>query len=851
MKRINAVLLIVLWVVFLSPGLTAAGTGEEDIIPTVKSSTPVNPDLFKSVVPDYARAVGDVLTVSIDSSGFPVILLTVTLQSSTGDPISNLMIDDFQVSEQSDQESAPTVEAIDSVNETVESSGASLGLLFDLSGSMLLNGRVDMARQDALCLLDLMGSNDRVMLMSFSGPGSAMEILPPGPFTRDADGNGRYDIIEAVNSLSTTKGFSTAVYDAVGMAISAMQAESQPKGIVLFSDGLSNNDNVYDINAAIQMATNAGIPVATLIYGNENQQIDGLAAGTGGVAFNDPACQDMDGLYNSYTTATTSTYTITYTSHNPEEDGTNRTVNVTYDGATGTATYAVSGTTPVEPGQCTENCGGGTGCFVQTMGGNTLSSLRVFSYVLFSALVAGLILFLLRRFSARQNITFLLVIFVLALSGMANNPAQAGLRKGAFSISPMAGIYYFDDDQEIEKDPVAGFGLGYQFADNWGVELMLNHGRYDYHYLVAAQCLCETDDVSADLGRIDLLYHLWPESDLVPYLAVGFGGISLDFDSFDKEDDIFADYGGGLLYFLSEDIAFRADVRGIHTFDDSYNNLAATVGVSFLLGGKHKAGAPCETAAKPVPPTTPVGKGAIAPAPVMAARPADFHILFDFNKTAVNPKYYNNFKSVADYLKAYKQIVLRIEGYADAIGSEAYNQALSLRRAQSVSAYLSTNFNVSRSRMYVVGLGEQHPVADNSTREGRRLNRRAELNYLVPVATPPEVGFDIRFGFDKTDVNPALAGSFEQVAEYLNNYNEIVLGIEGNTDVTGPQSYNRELSMRRALSVGNYLSASFNIPYSRMQFAGFGESSPTADNATLTGRRANRRVDLKCFKVAE
>jgi outer membrane protein OmpA-like peptidoglycan-associated protein len=153
--------------------------------------------------------------------------------------------------------------------------------------------------------------------------------------------------------------------------------------------------------------------------------------------------------------------------------------------------------------------------------------------------------------------------------------------------------------------------------------------------------------------------------------------------------------------------------------------------------------------------------------------------------------------------------------------------------------------------MYVVGLGEQHPVADNSTSEGRRLNRRAELDYLVPVAAPPEVGFDIRFGFDKTDVNPALAGNFEQVAEYLNNYNEIILGIEGNTDVTGPQSYNRELSMRRALSVGNYLSASFNIPYSRIQFAGFGESSPTADNATLTGRRASRRVDLRCFKAAE
>ena len=850
MNRKKAVILIVfliLTVAFLVPSGAVTWQSEEDVIPTVKSSTPVDPALLQGGVSRYTRAIGDVVTISIDSSGFPTILLTVTLQRSTGEPIPNLTLNDFQVTEQSDQETVPTVEVIDSVTETLKSSGVSLGLLFDLSGSMLLNDRVDMAKQDALCLLDILGSDDRTMLMTFSGPDSALAILPPGPFTRDTDENGQYDIIEAVNGLSTTKGFSTAIYDAVVAAIDAMAAEMQPKGIVLFTDGLSNNDNTYDINDVIQMATNADIPVATLIYGNENQQIDNIATGTGGVAFNDPACQDMTGLYNSFSAGMISTYTISYTSHNPLEDGTTRTVNVIYDGVTGTASYAVSGT-PVDPGQCTKNCDGGTGCFIQTIDGGNRSGFGAGRFVLFTLLAAGAVVLLCRRFFRNQNIPLLLAVLTLTVSVMASGPAQAGLRKGAFSISPMGGVYYFDDDQEIEKGPVAGFGLGYQFADNWGVELMLNHGWHDYHYLVNGQCRCGTDDTGLDLGRVDLLYHFWPEKELVPYLAVGFGGMRLDFDSFDKEDDAFADYGGGIQYFLSEDIALRADVRGIRTFDDSNNNLAATVGVTFLLGGKQKAGVPCRTTtAIPEPPTAPV----TPPAPVMATRPADFRILFDFNKTDVNPGYHDNFKQVADYLKAYKQIVLRIEGHTDAVGPEAYNRTLSLRRAQSVSRYLSTNFNVPQSQMYVVGFGESSPVADNSTSEGRRLNRRAELSFLVPVDNPSAVGFDIRFGFDKTDIDPALADNFKQVADYLKNNNEIILGMEGYTDTVGPQPYNRQLSLRRALSVGAYLSGQFHIPYAQMQFAGFGESEPVADNATTSGRNANRRVDLKCFKAAE
>jgi OOP family OmpA-OmpF porin len=68
-----------------------------------------------------------------------------------------------------------------------------------------------------------------------------------------------------------------------------------------------------------------------------------------------------------------------------------------------------------------------------------------------------------------------------------------------------------------------------------------------------------------------------------------------------------------------------------------------------------------------------------------------------------------------------------IEGHTDAIGTDAYNQRLSERRANSVKTYL-VEHGIDGSRLSTVGYGESRPIASNQTREGRALNRRVELN---------------------------------------------------------------------------------------------------------------------------
>ncbi|MDW2144894.1 OmpA family protein, partial [Vibrio sp. 1833] len=81
------------------------------------------------------------------------------------------------------------------------------------------------------------------------------------------------------------------------------------------------------------------------------------------------------------------------------------------------------------------------------------------------------------------------------------------------------------------------------------------------------------------------------------------------------------------------------------------------------------------------------------------------------------------------FLNEYPQAQVEITGYTDSSGPAAYNQKLSERRAQAVADYI-TGAGIDADRLTVKGMGEENPVADNSTREGREKNRRVEV--VVP-----------------------------------------------------------------------------------------------------------------------
>ncbi len=102
------------------------------------------------------------------------------------------------------------------------------------------------------------------------------------------------------------------------------------------------------------------------------------------------------------------------------------------------------------------------------------------------------------------------------------------------------------------------------------------------------------------------------------------------------------------------------------------------------------------------------------------------NILFDFDSSVFKTNFNQTLDSVSKVLKEYDKTHIIIAGYTDNIGSESYNNKLSLKRAQAVSDYLVLR-GISPARISVYGYGSQYPIASNNTEAGRSQNRRVTI----------------------------------------------------------------------------------------------------------------------------
>jgi outer membrane protein OmpA-like peptidoglycan-associated protein len=108
-------------------------------------------------------------------------------------------------------------------------------------------------------------------------------------------------------------------------------------------------------------------------------------------------------------------------------------------------------------------------------------------------------------------------------------------------------------------------------------------------------------------------------------------------------------------------------------------------------------------------------------------------VLFDFNSSSLRGASKDAINQMADVFQKYPDTTIRVEGFTDSVGSAAYNQRLSERRASSVERYLET-MGVRSSRIDAIGYGETQPKASNSTASGRQLNRRVEIHIKANAA---------------------------------------------------------------------------------------------------------------------
>ena len=146
--------------------------------------------------------------------------------------------------------------------------------------------------------------------------------------------------------------------------------------------------------------------------------------------------------------------------------------------------------------------------------------------------------------------------------------------------------------------------------------------------------------------------------------------------------------------------------------------------------------------AAPAPAPAPAPAAAPAPAPRAAAPAAPAQppaaatkvtyaadAFFDFNKSVLKAEGKAKLDDLVGKVKGINLEVIIAVGHTDAVGSDAYNQKLSVKRSDAVKAYLVSK-GIEKNRVYTEGKGEKQPVADNNTAAGRAKNRRVEIEVV-------------------------------------------------------------------------------------------------------------------------
>jgi OOP family OmpA-OmpF porin len=427
----------------------------------------------------------------------------------------------------------------------------------------------------------------------------------------------------------------------------------------------------------------------------------------------------------------------------------------------------------------------------------------------------------------------IMMFVTMLLVTAAAAAAQAEVKAGAFSVTPFAGGYLFEGNQDLKHAPVFGLRGGYHFTKNWAVEGVFHYLRTEH------EAMAGNPDVDVYGGAIEGLYHFMPDSRLVPFVALGAGGQLYRPTGNIKDRDRFTvDYGAGLKYFLTENLALRADVRHVLLpLHDEYNNLLYTVGLTFAFGGGKKAPAvvaarAAEPAAAPAVPVvldsdrdgvpdnrdscpgTPAGVQVDASGcPTDLDRDGVPDYLDDCPSTPPGVKvdakgcpFDTDGDGVYDYFD-------KCPGTPKGVKVDEYGCPLPEKKAAPAPAP-----------------AKAAPAPATKVEKAMVEKGRATLN--------------VEFDFNKATLRKSEEKDIADLADVLKRYPDIKeIVIEGHTDNVGNAKYNEKLSQQRADAVKNELVKKYGVDASRLKTKGYGMTKPIATNATKEGRQKNRRVE--------
>lgn len=325
----------------------------------------------------------------------------------------------------------------------------------------------------------------------------------------------------------------------------------------------------------------------------------------------------------------------------------------------------------------------------------------------------------------------------------ASQIAQAeDMYRGAWYVVP--GATYMNTDNDLEADNGRGgfLSIGKELSEHWDIQGRLGYNRADEDTGIAG---ASGKYKQTALG-LDALY-MFSRDKFRPFLLAGIGAArnNVDYSNVgltDKSNTSWmANVGLGAQYLFSDKFGIQADVRHQWSRADARNatrtvDADETIGNTLVnLGGIFRFGAPAPVVEEPTPEPAPVAAAEPAPEPAPAPAPAPAPVckpqnetvtvsaekLFGFDKANLREEGRKVLEETAAKIKANPEInAVIVTGHTDRIGSDAYNQKLSERRAKMVADYLIAQ-GVDSNIITSEGKGKSEPVVEC---EGKKVTKK-------------------------------------------------------------------------------------------------------------------------------
>ncbi len=344
-----------------------------------------------------------------------------------------------------------------------------------------------------------------------------------------------------------------------------------------------------------------------------------------------------------------------------------------------------------------------------------------------------------------------------------------------FYIFPSIGYFFLDSDRDADDAPAVTFAAGYQFNNRFATEAA--YGIFSSESEITGK------DIDGSYYHIDGLYHLSDSNTLTPFIVAGIGNMDLDTEGSENDDETSYNAGLGVKHDLTNQLSIRTEARMFYGNDSNNKDTLLNVGLVYLFGGSSSSNTTevtskydsdgdgvmdsddqCPNTAKGtdidsqgcaavteavvttavvIAPTDSDADGIVDSADKCPETPAEakvdengcqltiaepvsqtLHVQFANNSAEVPESAKDEIKELSVFMTSYPSTKVTIEGHSDSSGNANYNQDLSERRAKAIAKSLVEEFGIEDTRVDAKGYGEENPIADNNTAEGRKENRR-------------------------------------------------------------------------------------------------------------------------------